>query len=394
MGAILGSCLSSCTMNWAGRKLSIILSGIIFFLSFLLIGLASIFSSVEMILIGRALSGVGVGLAVPSTAIYIAECSSSGLRGTLSSLPAFFMAMGVLIGYVFGIFLSWHYLAYFCSTPAVVLVFSMMLLPESPTYLARKGEEEKAARSLAWLRGTSVEVASKEIFSLSNEKDNPKTETSTTFLRSFFSYQNLCPLFLTLVLHFLQSWSGVNVIVFKTVHVFETVGSSVDKYTCTAIVGVVQLLSTGVSITLVDKAGRRPLLMVSGMLMTISMGSLAVFMYFASSIPDGLGWIPLVSIILAFIGYSVGFATIPFCIMGEVLPARTRNISGAISSTFNLASLFLVLKFYTSLADIIDYYGVYCLFAGVNMFGVIFVFCFLPETKGKSLKEIEEIFSK
>ena len=102
MGAILGSCLASLTLNWAGRKYSIILSGIMFFFSFLLIGMASIPSSVEMILAGRALSGIGAGLAVPSAAIYVAECSSSSLRGTLGSLPAFLMAFGVLIGYVFG----------------------------------------------------------------------------------------------------------------------------------------------------------------------------------------------------------------------------------------------------------------------------------------------------
>ena len=82
---------------------------------------------------------------------------------------------------------------------------------------------------------------------MSSEKDKTSnTETSIQFMaKTFFSYQNLCPLLLTFVLHFLQNWSGVNVIVFKTVHVFETVGSSIDKYTCTAIVGVVQLLFTG-----------------------------------------------------------------------------------------------------------------------------------------------------
>ena len=80
----------------------------------------------------------------------------------------------------------------------------------------------------------------------SEEDKTSNTETSIQFMaKTFFSYQNLCPLLLTFVLHFLQNWSGVNVIVFKTVHVFETVGSSIDKYTCTAIVGVVQLLFTG-----------------------------------------------------------------------------------------------------------------------------------------------------
>jgi MFS family permease len=104
MGAVVGSCLSSITLNFMGRRDSIILSGVIFFLSFLLIGLASIPSSVEMILIGRALSGLGVGLAVPSAAIYVAECSSQALRGMLSCMPAFLMAFGVLIGYAFGTF--------------------------------------------------------------------------------------------------------------------------------------------------------------------------------------------------------------------------------------------------------------------------------------------------
>ena len=102
LGAILGSSLSSLSLNYVGRKFSIILAGVFFFLSFVLIGLASISSSVGMILAGRALSGLGVGLGVPSTAIYVAECSSAALRGKLSSLPAFLMAFGVLLGYVFG----------------------------------------------------------------------------------------------------------------------------------------------------------------------------------------------------------------------------------------------------------------------------------------------------
>ena len=124
-----------------------------------------------MIIAGRALSGLGVGLGVPSTSIYVAECSSPALRGKLSCLPAFLMAFGVLIGYVFGkffsvpfltcisfiagIFLPWHHLAYFCCTPAILLIVAMMFLPDTPSHLARKGQAEKAAKALAWLRGTS-----------------------------------------------------------------------------------------------------------------------------------------------------------------------------------------------------------------------------------------------
>jgi len=395
LGAILGSSLSSLSLNWGGRKFSIILSGVFFFSSFLLIGLANISSSVVMILAGRALSGLGVGLGVPSTSIYVAECSSPNLRGKLGTLPAFLLAFGVLIGYVFGIFLPWHHLAYFCSAPALLLIVAMIFLPETPSFLARKGKSEKATKALAWLRGTSYENVRKDIANMTagqNKAENNKKENETGMMQEFFSRSNLHPLFLSLVLHFLQNWAGVNVIVFKTVNVFETVGSSIDKYVCTAIVGGVQFVATGISISLVDQAGRRSLLMISGLVMTISMGSLALYLNFATSVPDTLRWLPLVSIISCFIGYSIGYATIPFSIMGEMLPVRTRSISGALSSSFNLTCLFLVLKFYTSLADMMGYPGVYWLFTAVNVLGMVFVFCFLPETKGKSLEEIEEMF--
>ena len=108
LGAILGSLLSSVSLNFAGRKLSILLTGFIFLLSFLIIGLASIPSSVEMVLAGRAISGLAVGLAVPSTAVYVSECSSSTLRSIVSALPAVFLSLGVFVAYVAGKLTSFY----------------------------------------------------------------------------------------------------------------------------------------------------------------------------------------------------------------------------------------------------------------------------------------------
>lgn len=212
------------------------------------------------------------------------------------------------------------------------------------------------------------------------------TPPGQNMIRKFFSLSTLQPLGLTMVLHLAQNWCGVNVIVFKTVE------SSVDPYTCTFIVGVVQLLATGVSLVLVDKAGRRPLLIISGLVMTITMGSLALYLTFITQVPDYLKWVPLALIIGSFIGFSIGFATIPFCMMGELLPQSTRSLTGAISSSFNLTSLFLALKFYDSLASVIGYDGVYWLYSGVSFLAVVLVYFLLPETKGKSLSEIEEMF--
>ena len=152
----------------------------------------------------------------------------------------------------------------------------------------------------------------------------------------------LVPLLITLVLQAVQNWCGVNVIVFKTVHVFQTFQTSVDSYLATAVVGGVQLLATfskkyfkyskyfsshcdcscSVSLCLMDRAGRRVLLMVSGLMMTISMSCLALYLTLLPSLAQSWRWLPLPLVTLAFTGYSVGFATVPLSLIGELLPAR------------------------------------------------------------------------
>ena len=166
--------------------------------------------------------------------------------------------------------------------------------------------------------------------------------------------------------------------------------------------------------------------MISGLVMTLSMGSLALFLNFASSIPDSWRWLPLVSIIGSFIGFSVGYATIPFCIMGEMLPVRlvpSLSSSSSVSlCSYSGQEVCLVLspphstwpacswcssstppwqrwwgtlvctgKIVLLLQNLITSH--FRLFAGVNLCGIIFVFWALPETKGKSLEEIEEMFN-
>lgn len=107
---------------------------------------------------------------------------------------------------------------------------------------------------------------------------------------------------------------------------------------------------------------------------------------------ESVRWLPLLLVSGSFIGYSFGFANLPFVIMGELLPLSTRNMTGAFSSAFNLTTLFLALKFYNNLGSLFGFAGVYWLFSGVSLIGVLCVYFLIPETKGKSLSEIEELF--
>lgn len=388
LGAMGGSALSSCTLTYS-RKGSLLLSGLMFLVSFTLVGVAHPASSLPLVLAGRALGGVGVGLAVPSAAIYIAEISSPQLRGKLSSLPATGQALGVLASYMAGIYLPWHTLAWVCTAPVLLLLLSMLFLPETPPHLARKGRREAAVKALAWLRVEAREKVEEEVDRMASPPTTPGEQGGSSGL---LTWPTIHPLLLSCYLHLLQNWCGVNVIVFKTVSVFESVGTSLDAGLCTAVVGGTQLLATAASILLVDRAGRRPLLLASCALTGLAMASLATFLQVGEAVPASLSWLPLASIVTAFLGYSIGLATLPYVLMGELLPARTRSLTGAFSSTFNLVCLFLILKFYSRLVSLVGLAGVYWAFTAVCLSGVPFVCLFVPETRGRSLQEIEEGF--
>ena len=153
------------------------------------------------------------------------------------------------------------------------------------------------------------------------------------------------------------------------------------------------------SILVVDKAGRRILLLISGIVMAIPMASIGAFFYMFSDpettnveLRSQLEWVPLVSLIVYMIGYSIGFACVPFLLLGEMLPARMRNLLGAAVSSFNLSMTFLVLKFFPTIHMSIGFHGLFWIYACFALAGSVFGFVFIPETKGKTLKEIEAHF--
>ncbi|XP_023342693.1 facilitated trehalose transporter Tret1-2 homolog isoform X2 [Eurytemora carolleeae] len=408
LGAICGSLISSFPLNYLGRRPTLILAGTIFIIANLLIGLAQLDDIVPMILVGRVMGGIGVGITMPATVIYISETTHSSLRGRLGCIPALLLALGVLLGYAIGAGVAWHQLAYISLIPPGILILGMCFLPESPVWLTRNGKVQLAIKSSDWfnLENESTKPtapsanSTQEKENTNTTEDNGKLEEAQAeqqeITQKFISRGVLHPLSLSMVLMFLQSWSGINVLVFKTVEIFNAVGSSIDDYVATAVVGIVQLVATGGSVVLADKAGRRILLMISSLVMTVSIGILGLCFYLKGSeplMPDSIGWLPLVCIILAFIGFSVGFGPIPFLIMGELFPARYRNILGSISSVTNLTTLFFLLRFFTDMTRAMTFHGVFWLYTAINLAGFFFVFFFLPETKGRNLAEIEDHFS-
>ena len=141
--------------------------------------------------------------------------------------------------------------------------------------------------------------------------------------------------------------------------------------------------------------GRRPLLLTSGTAMGITTGITGVFFYLDkyNDMTD-LSWIPLASLVFYMIGYSVGFASIPFIMMGELFPSHLRSLFGGATSSFNLTNLFLVTKLLSNIVGWIDWQGVFWIYSGFSFLSVVFVFIFVPETKGKTMDEIQQYFKR
>ena len=155
-----------------------------------------------------------------------------------------------------------------------------------------------------------------------------------------------------------------------------------------------------VSILIVDRAGRRILLLISGIVMAIPLISLGAFLYVFcenrstnQELRKTLEWVPLVCLNIYMIGYSIGYACVPFLLLGEILPGRMRNLLSAFVSSFNLVMTFLVLKFFPNIYMGIGFHGLFWLYGGISLVGGILGYILIPETKGKTLEEIELHFS-
>jgi facilitated trehalose transporter len=339
----------------------------------------------------------------------VSECSYAEIRGLLGSLPALFMAGGILLSYTMGAWLPWNQLAWASAVFPALLLFVMIPLPESPAWLLSKGHIADAEKSLKWLHHQHhqphaqneripVELQQTSVYAITSESAQ-NTVTSNEKLDSGFSSKELfrrpvlVPFALTFMLLIFQQVSGIDAIIFYTVSIFHSAGSQIDDHLATILVGLVQLIATFVSLFIVDRAGRRPLLIASGALMCVALTALGTHFHLQEhGMNQGLGLLPLVSLMVFMIGFSIGYCSIPFLLMGELIPQRQRSFLSSIAGSLNLGIMFIVIKTYHDLKNSMGEDGTFWLYSAVCFCSCLFVYFLVPETKGKSLTEIEEFF--
>ncbi|KAJ2949898.1 hypothetical protein O0L34_g11217 [Tuta absoluta] len=387
-GAMVGSLFSGQLMQRLGRKRTLMIASPMWVAAWLILGFAKYY---PLVLVGRFICGVCVGFVLAPVQVYVSECCDPEIRGRLGSLPTLSMSLGILISYTAGNWLDWRYLAGFSAVFSAALFMMLLPLPESPTWLEGRGGDSTSA--IKWLHLSARATA---VVKDDDEEKKEKTEEQalpSLFTRKvFFSSVVIKPLVVGFALLFFQQFSGIDAVIFFTVEIFQSAGSKLDAMTATIIVGLVQLLSNAVSTMLVDHAGRRPLLLISAAVMAASMAAMGAAFYFEFEQESWLGYLPIISLVVYMIGFSLGFGGLPFLLLGELFPAQYRSQLSGMASVVNLLSMFSVIKTYHSLDVLLTSAGTFWMYACFCILAFFFVLFVVPETKGKSLAEIEQHF--
>jgi facilitated trehalose transporter len=313
------------------------------------------------------------------------------------------MAGGVLLSYIMGAWLPWNQIAWASAVFPGLLLFVMLPLPESPVWLLSKGHTSDAQKALKWLhhqRQTAndnipVELQQTSVYTITSET----TQTTNSKSGSGFSWKELfrrpvlVPFALTFTLLICQELSGINAIIFYAVSIFHSAGSELDDHLSTIIVGLVLLVANFVTLFIVDRVGRKPILIASGAIMCVALTALGTHFHLQKNgMEQSLGLLPLISLIVYVVGFSVGYCGIPFLLMGELIPEKQRSFPSSVAFSLSLAILFVVIKTYHYLKNSIGEDGTFWLYSFVCLCSCFFVYFLVPETKGKSLTEIEKFF--
>ncbi|XP_029669723.1 facilitated trehalose transporter Tret1-like [Formica exsecta] len=387
LGAMLGAILSGPMADKIGRKKSLLLLTAPFLLSWVIIIFAS---ELWLINVARFIVGIGVGAACVLVPTYISEIAETSTRGTLGAMFQLFLTFGILVAFVLGVVLSYTAFAIICALVEIGFFASFTWMPESPVWLVNKKRKPEATLAMAVLRGDSYDP-SEELAEFQREAEQAASKKSSIFdlIRTRAAKKALLA---SLGAMFFQQLSGINAVIFYTVTIFQASGSSMSPELASIVVAIVQTVMSGVAAIIVDRAGRKPLLIFSSSVMTVSLVALGLYFNIKANGNDvsNLGWLPLTSLTLFMISFSIGLGPIPWMLMGELFPAETKAVASGIAVMLNWFLVFLVTKTFPMMNDELGADVTFWIFASIMVAATAFTYFVIPETKGKSSQEIQE----
>jgi len=401
IGCIIGGMISGFFSNRLGRRKTLLLASILFFISALGSGYPEtlFFPKGEVSLnllitfnIYRILGGIGVGLASAVSPMYISEISPAAIRGRLVSFNQFAIIFGMLVVY----FVNWEiargqsiewinaigWRRMFASEaiPATLFGILLLLVPETPRYLALARKDEKALSVLMKING-SKEIAQ-------NILNEIKSTVDHSFKASVFSYGKKV-IIIGVLLSVFQQFVGINVALYYAPRIFESMGAAKDASMLqTIIMGFVNVVFTAVAIVTVDKWGRKPLLLTGSIGMAIGMFAIS-----ALAFNNIIGISTLVFIIIYTASFMMSWGPICWVLISEIFPNKIRGKAVAIAVAFQWFANYLISSTYPAMMEFSSGFT-YAFYGAMSVLSALFVWKMVPETKRKSLEEMEGLWKK
>lgn len=373
-----------------GRKKTLLSLFIPFTIGWLLIIFAN---SVLMLYFGRLITGMASGACCIAAPLYTSEIAHKSLRGTLGSYFQLMVTAGIFLAYLFGKYLNPIHFTIWCACVPVVFVILFAFQPESPTYLIRRKQDVQAKEALIKLRGPSYNIVDELIEIEGSIKES--AETTVSLKETFKQRHVLKAFFICTALMFLQQFSGINAIILYTTEIFKSSGVNLDPKVASIVIGAVQVAATFVSSMVIDKLGRRILLLVSAVFIAVSTLLLAIYFTIKDrtnvnhDIIEELGYLPIGALCIFMVAYSLGLGPIPWVISSEIFPTEIKSISSSTAGTFNWFLAFILTKFYLQIIAVIGQDSAFYIFCCCSTAGIVFIYFIVPETKGKSITEIQ-----
>ncbi|OAD54262.1 Facilitated trehalose transporter Tret1 [Eufriesea mexicana] len=399
LGAVLGGFL----METVGRLRTLQFGSIPFIASWILIAVST---NIPMVLAGRLLAGLATALATSPAIVYITEVARPELRGSMISFGPTLASFGMVLSYLKGAYIHWRVVAWVSIIYALVpIILVQFFVPESPVWLVSKGRLEDAKKSLEWLYKYEVKQGKvcaaeaqyttivKENEIKMNEQRKSKHGGVSAKMRAFLKPTGWKPMMILFLFFSFQQFSGIYITLFYAVTWFQEVGSGVDPYIASILVGVTRFLCSMVNTWLLRRYKRRLLCIISSLGMATCMTVSGYYTYLIRNGDRSGYWVPVLCLLLYVCTSMVGMLTIPWTMTAELFPTEIRGIAHSISYSIANMLMFAALQSYRSLQDFLGgSHAVQWFFAGVSITAVVFVWLLLPETHGKKLSEIEEYF--
>lgn len=345
-------------------------------------------------IIARIIQGLSFGMMLPLRSILIGEYTSPKNRGAFLTTVSLSQGFGIFFVHFIGSFLTWQYTALVCVFLPFVSLVMTLFTPESPSWLAAKGRYEDCRKEFRWLRGNDEEAELEAMIQARVDFDKTKADgKKLNIVATIAKKEFYIPIILMVHINALGQLSGGAVMASYSTKVIQLImNPKVNAEAWMIGLDAQRIFTNTLAVYIINKVRRRTMMFATG---TLCFGChVAIVIYVllknAGILNDQATWLPGTLITLQLFSVAVGMVPLPSVLAGEVFPLEYRSIAGSISLAAVAGTLFFVLKTFPGLDEYIAIEGTYCVYAALIAYCMIIIWFLLPETKGKTLQQIEE----